>query len=60
MRLVIWTRDEDSGDLVPFEFGDVEEVEIDRVRDVRMVAKDQRIRIQETETSGQKTQTDGI
>ena len=48
MRLVIWTKDEDSGDLVPLEFGNVEEVDIDRMSEVRMQAKPGRIEVRET------------
>ena len=48
MDLVIWTKDEDTGDLVPYQYGDVEEVTLTLKADTRMTSKDGTIRMKET------------
>lgn len=45
MNLVIWTKDKESGDLVPYEYGEVEEVYIERTEDVRISAKNDKIEV---------------
>ena len=36
MKLIIWTKDRDSGDLVPYAYENVEEIYIERTEDVRI------------------------
>lgn len=48
MDLVIWTKDADSGDLVPYEYGDVEEITVTIKGETRMTSKKDTIRIKET------------
>lgn len=47
MELTIWTKDEDSGDLVPVKFGNVEELTIHRKETIRMDAREHTINIHE-------------
>lgn len=51
MDLVIWTKDQDSGDLVPYNYGDVEEVTITIKGETRMLSKKDTISIRETDKS---------
>ena len=39
MDIRIWTKDEESGDLIPLEFGNVEEIFIEKRDSIRMSAK---------------------
>lgn len=45
MKLIIWTRDGDTGDLVPYAYEQVEEVSIERTEDVRIHAKKGKIEV---------------
>lgn len=49
MDLVIWTKDEDTGDLVPYEYGGVEEVTVTIKGETRITSKKSTISIKEKE-----------
>lgn len=51
MDLTIWTKDEDTGDLVPYNYGSVEEVTLTVKGETRMMAKKDTITIKETDKS---------
>lgn len=48
MNLVIWTKDEDSGDLVPYRYDDVEEVTVTIKAETRIASKRDTITIKES------------
>lgn len=47
MKILIWTKDEESGDLVPVKIEDVEEVTVARQGTIRMEAHGDTINITE-------------
>lgn len=47
MDIRIWTKDEESGDLIPLEFGNVEEISIEKRDSIRMSAKSDTIIIKD-------------
>lgn len=49
MDLVIWTKDEDTEDLVPYEYGGVEEVTVTIKGETRITSKKSTISIKEKE-----------
>ena len=49
MDLVIWTKDEDTGDLVPYEYGGVEELTVTIRGETRITSKKSTISISETD-----------
>ncbi len=51
MDLVIWTKDEDTGDLVPYHYGEVAEARLTVTCGVDMRAKDGTITIKEKDKS---------